>query len=356
MSSTTGLATRLIVTSFANSRTKPPTAAPPPQNSTKALTDALIEAASTSHPSFSQILQHTPPQILHHTTHITQYTWPLPSSHPWTPISPLRHTPFIKSFEFVQDVELIIDLSPTPSSPNSTTATTQAGRPIRLAVFDMDSTLITQEIIDELARSINATAAVSAITSRAMNGEIDFAESLRQRVGMLRGVRVPDVWEDLKRSITIAPGARELIAALKAGGCVTAVVSGGFIPMAEWLKEELGLDYAVANVLQTAPADGEMGYEHLTGELDPAAPIVTPELKRTTLLELAERHGVPVAETFCVGDGSNDLLMLQAAGVGVAWNAKARVQERAPMRLNGGTLADLLFLFDGEATGGGGGG
>lgn len=218
----------------------------------------------------------------------------------------------------------------------------------------MDSTLITQEIIDELARSINATEAVSAITARAMNGDIDFAESLRQRVGMLRGVRVPEVWEDLKRSITVAEGARELITALKQKGVVTAVVSGGFVPMAEWLAGELGLDYAVANQLQTAKGNGEFGYEHLTGELDPAAPIVTPELKRTTLLELAARHGVPISETLCVGDGSNDLLMLQAAGVGVAWNAKERVQERAPMRLNGGTLADLLFLFDVEPTGDGG--
>ena len=179
-----------------------------------------------------------------------------------------------------------------------------------------------------------------------MNGDIDFAESLRQRVGMLRGVRT-SVWEELKETITISPGARELVSKLREGGAMTAVISGGFIPMAEWLKGELGLDYAVANVLATSPANSDFEYPHLTGHLDPSAPIVTPELKRATLLDLAARHNVPIAETLCVGDGSNDLLMLDAAGLGLAWNAKARVQERAPMRLNGGTLAELLYLFDG---------
>ena len=119
-------------------------------------------------------------------------------------------------------------------------------RKIRLALFDMDSTLIDQEVIDELARSIGKSDAVSAITARAMNGEIDFATSLRERVVMLRGVRA-DVWEELKRSVTIASGARELILKLKGAGVVTGVISGGFMPMAEWLKEELGLDYAFAN-------------------------------------------------------------------------------------------------------------
>ena len=121
-----------------------------------------------------------------------------------------------------------------------------ARRKIRLALFDMDSTLIDQEVIDELARSIGKSDAVSAITARAMDGEIDFATSLRERVVMLRGVRA-EVWEDLKRTVTIASGARELILKLKGAGVVTGVISGGFIPMAEWLKEELGLDYAFAN-------------------------------------------------------------------------------------------------------------
>lgn len=364
MSATTESATRLIVTSFAKSRTKSSTTAPPPQDSTKALIEALTHAASDSHPSISQILQNTSPQITHHTAFVTQYSWPLPDAHPWTPISPLRHHSDIKSFESAHDVELIIDLSPAPTTtiPTITTTTTKPGqrRPIRLAVFDMDSTLINEEIIDELARSLGgtATATVSAITARAMNGEIDFATSLTQRVAMLRGVRTT-VWDRLKRTVTIAPGARDLVAALKKGGVVTAVVSGGFVPMAEWLRGELGLDYAVANRLGTAEGGGGgddgggegMGYPHLTGQLDPDAPIVTPELKRATLLELASRHGVPISETFCVGDGSNDLLMLHAAGLGVAWNAKERVQELAPMRLNGGTLADLVYLFELDSTG-----
>ncbi len=163
-------------------------------------------------------------------TYSTSNSFPKPST--------LRHDPFISGFEAANSLEVVFDLIPScPPKPF---------RPLKLAVFDMDSTLIKEEVIDELARSINITDKVSVITARAMNGEIDFEQSLRERLALLEGVRA-DIWEDLKSSIHIALGAKRLCVALRERGIKMAVVSGGFIPMAEWLKGQLGLDYAYAN-------------------------------------------------------------------------------------------------------------
>ncbi len=252
----------------------------------------------------------------------------------------LRHTSPITNFEAEHNAELIFDQFPL--YPQSTFP-----RPLKIALFDMDSTLINEEVIDELARSVGVSDAVSAITARAMNGDIDFATSLKERVGMLKGVPTT-VWQDLRKTVTIATGARELIAGLKKKGVYTAVASGGFTPMAEWLKGELGLDLAVANHLLEAAPTEEFPYAHLSGQLDPALPIVTPQLKKDTLLALAAKQGVRTHETLAVGDGSNDLLMLGMAGLGIAWKAKAKVQVKAPMRLNGESLKDLLYLFGPE--------
>lgn len=157
--------------------------------------------------------------------------------------SDLRRHPLIVQYEEKHGVEIIFDqLTPTLSS----NAGPVPRRPLALALFDMDSTLINEEVIDELARSIGVSDAVSAITARAMNGEIDFATSLQERVAMLQGVNV-DTWETMKKTVSIAEGARELIAGLRRRGVITGVISGGFTPMAEWLKGELGLDYAFAN-------------------------------------------------------------------------------------------------------------
>ena len=252
----------------------------------------------------------------------------------------LRHTSPITDFEAKHNVELIFDqfpLLPQYTSP----------RPLKIALFDMDSTLINEEVIDELARSVGVSDAVSAITARAMNGDIDFATSLKERVGMLKGVPTT-VWKDLRETVTIATGARELIAGLKKKGVYTAVASGGFTPMAEWLRGELGLDLAVANHLLEAAPTEEFPYAHLSGQLDPAFSIVTPQLKKDTLLALAAKQGVRMHETLAVGDGSNDLLMLGTAGLGIAWKAKAKVQVKSPMRLNGESLEDLLYLFGSE--------
>lgn len=251
-------------------------------------------------------------------------------------VSSIRHDDPIRDFESKHSLEVIFDIPPNISGHQQ--------RPLRLALFDMDSTLINEEVIDELARSIGISDAVSAITARAMNGDIDFATSLSERVAMLKGVRT-NVWEDLKKTVTIATGARELVSGLKKKGVFTGVVSGGFMPMAEWLKDELGLDVAVANHMLEESPTADFPYPHLLGLLDPNYPIVTPELKRETLKSLAADHGIPLSETLAVGDGSNDLLMLGTAGLGIAWNAKEKVQTRAPMRLNGNSLADVLYLI-----------
>ena len=263
---------------------------------------------------------------------------------PKGPINFRHHNTFFQ-IEHLTPCELVFDLLPSSLPIDPKTFQTPGPR-FRLAVFDMDSTLIDQEVIDELARSIGLTEAVSTITARAMNGEIDFAESLKERVALLKGVRA-DVWNTLKTdgSITITKGAIKLIASLKDMGVKTAVVSGGFLPMAEWVKAQLGLDYAFANHLLTSSALEEFPFAHLSGLLDPEKPLVDAQYKEEVLLRLAEENGVEIEQTIAVGDGSNDLLMMDAAGLGVAWNAKASVQKKAPARLNGESLEELLHLF-----------
>ena len=207
----------------------------------------------------------------------------------------------------------------------------------RLAVFDMDSTLIQQEVIDEIARYVGVEEKVSAITSRAMNGEIDFTESLKLRCSLLNGVPAT-VWETLQPIITFTPGARELCRALKALGFKLAVLSGGFMPLATYVKNELRLDYAVANNLVVS-SDGT----HLTGEL--TGRIVDATRKAELLECIARREGIDLRQTIAIGDGANDLLMLKKAGLGIAFNAKPKVQAEAPIRLNSPTLRDVLYIL-----------
>ena len=158
--------------------------------------------------------------------------------------SNLRSETAMIAFEATHSVEVVFDLYLEDSSQAQTNPKPRFG----LALFDMDSTLIQQEVIDELARSVGLFPAVSAITARAMNGELDFEASLRERVALLRGVKV-SIWDELKLEgrITITEGAKKLVQRLRELGAKTAVASGGFLPMAEWLKGELGLDHAFAN-------------------------------------------------------------------------------------------------------------
>ena len=214
-----------------------------------------------------------------------------------------------------------------------------AQRAPRLAVFDLDSTLIREEVIDELARRVGAEARVAVITASAMAGGVDFEHSLRIRCRALAGAGAGAADLDAVRdAVHLSPGAAGLVRALKRiNGCHTAVISGGFEPVARAVADRLGLDDVFANQLE-ADAEGRF-----TGAL--LGHVVTPQRKRETVLALARQHGVSLNDVLAVGDGANDLPMLRTAGLGIAFNAKDHVRQRAPHALNGDTMLDLLFVL-----------
>ncbi|KAI9656961.1 MAG: hypothetical protein M1831_004509 [Alyxoria varia] len=210
--------------------------------------------------------------------------------------------------------------------------------PVRLAVFDMDSTLIQQEVIDLLAAHAGVEESVAAVTARAMNGELDFSASLRERVAVLKGI--PEtVFEDLKPRLTLTPGADVLLRCLKRAGAKTALLSGGFMPLATHIAKVLDIDYVYANELTVENGS-------LTGELAPSCVIVNAERKRELLQSIAAKEQIrDPGQIMSVGDGANDLLMLEAAGLGIAVNAKPRVQDLAPCKLNCESLVDVLHVL-----------
>ncbi|MEZ4483813.1 MAG: phosphoserine phosphatase SerB [Syntrophotaleaceae bacterium] len=205
----------------------------------------------------------------------------------------------------------------------------------RLVVLDMDSTLIQIEVIDELARLAGVGDQVAAITERAMNGELDFQQALRERVGLLKGLSAQAL-DQVYRELPFTPGAKNLIRILRRLGFKTAVISGGFDFFTDRLKSELGLDYAFANALQIV--DGQV-----TGQVDGA--IVDGQRKAELLAEIAEREGITLSQVIAIGDGANDLPMLGRAGLGIAFNAKARVREQADYHINQGSLDSILHLL-----------
>ena len=205
----------------------------------------------------------------------------------------------------------------------------------RLVCFDMDSTLIQVEVIDELAKSAGVGEQVAAITESAMRGEIDFSESFRQRMALLKGMD-ESVLKDIAESLPITEGAARLISHLRHFGYKVAILSGGFTYFANHLKEKLGVDYVYANQL-----DFENG--KLTGKVK--GDIVDGQMKAKLLVQIAEQEGISTEQVIAVGDGANDLPMLAIAGLGVAFHAKPLVKEKAKQSIANLGLDAILYLL-----------
>jgi phosphoserine phosphatase len=205
----------------------------------------------------------------------------------------------------------------------------------RLVCFDMDSTLIEQEVIDELAKEAGVGDKVAEITELAMQGELDFQQSFRARVALLKGLDA-DVLPQIAARLTITEGAERLISTLKSLGYKTAILSGGFQYFAEYLQEKLGIDEVHANIL-----DVENG--QVTGEVK--GHIVDGARKAYLLTELAEKMGISPEQAIAVGDGANDLPMLSIAGLGVAFRAKPLVRQNANQAISSVGLDGVLYLL-----------
>ena len=205
----------------------------------------------------------------------------------------------------------------------------------RLVVMDMDSTLIQIEVIDELARVYGVYEPVSAITRRAMQGEMDYDQSLRERVALLRGLD-QSVLQELAENLPLTEGAETLLRVLKRLGYRTAVISGGFSVAAEALQKRLGIDRAWSNVL-------EIEGGKLTGRV--VGQIVNARRKAELLEQFAKAEGVPLDQVIAIGDGANDLFMLQKAGHGIAFHAKPKLREAAHTAISAGGLDAILYLL-----------
>nr|WP_321460065.1 phosphoserine phosphatase SerB [uncultured Cohaesibacter sp.] len=209
------------------------------------------------------------------------------------------------------------------------------GRKKKLLLADMDSTMIEQECIDELADEVGLKEKVSDITARAMRGEIEFEPALKERVGLLKGLSLDIVDKLFAERITFTPGGKALVQTMKANGAYCALVSGGFTHFTSRVAEMLGFDENRANLL--IEKNGL-----LTGDV--GMPILGKDAKLARLNELVKEHKLLPAQTMAVGDGANDLPMIMAAGAGVALHAKPRVAAQAEFVINHGDLTGLLFL------------
>ncbi len=209
------------------------------------------------------------------------------------------------------------------------------GRRKKMLLADMDSTMIRQECIDELADEAGVGEYVAGITARAMNGELDFESALRERVGLLKGLDAGVIAKVLATRISFTPGGREVLATMKAAGGYAALVSGGFTAFTGHVAQELGFDEHRANTLDVE--DGK-----LTGTV--AEPILGREAKVAALEAITARLGITAQDVIAVGDGANDLGMLGRAGAGVALHAKPSVAAQCDLRINHGDLTALLYL------------
>lgn len=204
-----------------------------------------------------------------------------------------------------------------------------------LIVMDMDSTAIQIECIDEIAKLAGVGELVAEVTAQAMRGELDFAESLRARVATLKGAPI-SIIDEVANNLPLMPGLENLVATLKQNGWKVVIASGGFTYMTDKLKEQLGLDKTVANQLG-------MTQDKLTGQVHGA--IVDAQAKADTVNQLAEEWGIPLSQTIAMGDGANDLVMMEAAELGVAFHAKPLVRKQADVSVRSGGLDQLLYLL-----------
>lgn len=209
------------------------------------------------------------------------------------------------------------------------------GRRKKMLLADMDSTMIEQECLDELAAEAGFGERVAAITARAMNGELEFEAALRERVSLLAGLPETVIDQVLENRITATPGGKLLVSTMKKTGAYTALVSGGFTEFTQSVGQGLGFDENRANVLEIV--DGK-----LTGQVIP--PILGREAKVEALDEITKKQGLSVTDVMAVGDGANDLGMLMAAGSGVALHAKPAVASACDLVINYGDLTALLFI------------
>ncbi len=213
-------------------------------------------------------------------------------------------------------------------------ALAQAGRRKMLLLADMDSTIVAGETLDELADFVGCKDKVAAITARAMNGEIEYRQSLRERVALLKGLSAEALDKTLART-RLNPGAKTLVSTMRAHGAHALLVSSGFRFFTSRIRMQAGFDADIGNELEVV--DGT-----ITGHV--AEPILDKEVKRRTLIETATRLGIALDRTLAVGDGANDLPMIQAAGLGVAFHAKPAVDAAAPTRVRRADLTALLYL------------
>lgn len=235
-------------------------------------------------------------------------------------------------------------MKPTEFAPGLIVAGIPAPQPLRdfkLIAFDMDSTLINIECVDEIADAIGRKAEVAAITDAAMRGDIaDYKESLRQRVALLKGVTLAQMDTIYRERLQLNPGAAKLVAACKQAGMKVLLVSGGFSHFTDRIRDHLGIDFTRSNVLEV---EGGVLTGHMVHQ--PWGDICDGAEKRSMLLQMCDTLGINPKQTIAMGDGANDLPMMSVAGLSVAYHAKPAVREFANVSIESGGLDRLLALF-----------